>query len=479
MTDGILFACPAKRLFPYRMIFHEKCLTRFAAILCLGTIAACHAADWPRFGGPNGTGVSLETNLARVWPAEGPRVLWTVDVGEGFAGAAIRDGEVYLLDRVPDTQDVLRCLDLASGHELWKVACDAPGGLPNNGSRNVPTVDEQYLFTVGPFGHFRCIDRKTHQVLWNKHLVNDFKDSQIDISQAPTNRADTLRRAQVPMWGMTQAPLLHRDMVIVAPQTQKTGMVAYEKATGKIRWRSEYIGRNWYSHVSPYLATLCGVDQVIMLAQPSDPEKSPDDAPPSNITSIDPNTGAILWKTQTPRPHKIPIPQPLQIGEDRLFISGGFKLGSIIYQVTHTADRWKVKIAAQNQIVTPHIQSPAFYKGRIYITSFKEHGATQTGLVCMGLDGQPLWQTGPGLQFDAGGYILADDLAFVMHGKTGVLYMLGLSDGGAQVLGKARMLEAKHGNVWAPLALSDGKLIVRDQYQMKCLDVRNPGAPSR
>ena len=77
------------------------------------------------------------------------------------------------------------------------------------------------------------------------------------------------------MWGLTQAPLIYRDLVIVAPQTQKIGVVAYEQATGKVRWTSGYIGRNWYSHVSPYLATLCGVDQVIMLAQPSDPEKSP------------------------------------------------------------------------------------------------------------------------------------------------------------------------------------------------------------
>lgn len=458
------------------MNFSERRLTIFAAFLCLCTIATSHAADWPRFGGPDCTGTSPETNLARAWPAGGPRALWTVDVGEGFAGAAIRDGEVYLLDRVPDTQDLLRCLDLASGRELWKMAWDAPGSLPYNGSRNVPTVDEKSIFALGPFGQFQCIDRKTHQILWSKHLVNDFKVPEIDIPQAPTNRAETLLRAQVPMWGMTQAPLLYRDLVIVAPQTQKTGLVAYEKSTGKIRWRSDYIGRNWFNHVSPYLTTLCGVDQVIMLSQPSDPEKSPDQAPPSNITSIDPNTGVILWKTQSPKPHKLPVPQPLRIGEDRLFISGGFKLGSIIYQVSHNADRWDVKIVAHNQAVTPHLHSPALYKGRIYITSLKEHGATQTGLVCLGLDDQTLWQTGPALQFDAGGYILADDLAFVMHGKTGVLSLLELSDAGAKLLASAKVLEAKNGNVWAPLALSDGRLVVRDQHQMKCLDVRTPGA---
>lgn len=463
------------------MNFSEKRLTIFSAFLWLCILATSHAADWPRYGGPNCTGASLETNLAHAWPEAGPQVLWTVDVGEGYAGPVVRDGEVYLVDRVEDKQDLLRCLELASGRELWKVAWDAPGKYAENGSRSIPTVDEGVVFVAGPLGEFQCIDRKTHQIVWSKHLVNDFKDPEIDISQAPTNREDTLRRTQVPMWGITQAPLLYRDLVIVAPQTQKVGLVAYEKATGKVRWRSEYIGRNWYSHVSPYLAKFDGVDQVIMLAQPSDPEKSPDDAPPSNISSIDPKTGVILWKTQSPKPHKIPIPQPVQIGEDRLFITGGYNMGSFILQVSHTEGEWAVKLQAHNPKATPKLQSPVLYKGRIYLTCFKDQGGNQNGLVCLGLDGQPLWQTGLDLQFDSGGYLIADDLAFVLHGKTGVLYMLGLSDVGAKVLGRARVLEAKHGNVWAPLALADGKLLVRDQNQMKCLDVRNlsAAAPTR
>ena len=51
--------------------------------------------------------------------------------------------------------------------------------------------------------------------------------------------------------------------VIVAPQTQKVGLVACERATGKIRWRSAYIGRNWYSHVSTCLARFGGIEQIM------------------------------------------------------------------------------------------------------------------------------------------------------------------------------------------------------------------------
>jgi outer membrane protein assembly factor BamB len=395
-------------------------------------------------------------------------MLWSVPVGQGYAGAAIRDGMVYLLDRDGEAQDVLRCLDLNTGRELWRLGFAAPGKLPEPGSRNVPTVDEQYLFAVGPFGQFYCVDRHTHRPVWSAHLVDDFKDPEIDRAEPPDGSKDRLARTQVPTWGMTQAPLLYRDLVIVAPQTQKVGVVAYEKGTGKIRWRSGYIGRNWYGHVSPSLARLGDVEQVIMLAQPSDPEKYP----PAIVSAIAPDSGQILWKTQTPGPLKIPMAQPLPLGEDRLFITGGYRLGEAILQVTRTNGQWNTRVLLHNKDAVGHIHSPVLYRGHIYLTSFKEHGATHTGLVCLDLDGRVLWQTGPELRFDNGSLLLVDDMALVMNGKTGELHLFAVSPAGGKLLAKARVLDDK--KPWAPMALSDGKLLVRNLEILKCLDLKNP-----
>jgi outer membrane protein assembly factor BamB len=430
------------------------------------------AADWPRLGGPNGSFVSSETNLARAWPTNGPRVLWSVEVGPGFAGPAARAGKVYLLDRPDNQRDALRCFSLEDGREEWRLACDAPGSLPYNGSRNVPTVDERFIFAAGPFGQFYCVDRQTHAIVWAKHLVNDFKDLEIDRSEAPTNRADKLARAQVPSWGLTQAPLLYRDLVIVAPQTRKVGLVAYEQGSGKIRWQSGYIGRNWYSHISPTLARLGGVDQVIMLAQPSDPEKAPANAPPAMISGTDPATGRILWRATTPGPHKIPIPQPLPIGGDRLFITGGYGMGALMLQVVQTDHQWSAKALFHTKAVAAHIHSPVLYRNRIFVSSFKEQGASQSGLVCLDIEGQTLWQTGPALQFYDGALLFADGLALAMNGKNGRLHLLEISTPGGRLLAQAEVLKGP--NVWAPMALADGRLLVRDQQQLKCLDLRQP-----
>ncbi|MCB1127278.1 MAG: hypothetical protein KDM81_12325, partial [Verrucomicrobiae bacterium] len=174
------------------------------ALLTAGLLL--QADDWPRLGGVEGRGYSTETGVARTWPKDGPSMLWSVEVGTGFAGPAVYDGRVYLLDREADRADVLRCLALESGQELWRETTDAPGRLEYDGSRNVPTVTPDFVFTVGPFGHFRCYDRKTHAPRWSCHLVDDFKDPDIDHPEEPQTRAETLARTQLPRWGMTQAP---------------------------------------------------------------------------------------------------------------------------------------------------------------------------------------------------------------------------------------------------------------------------------
>jgi hypothetical protein len=175
------------------------------ALVALAPLPA-PGADWPQFQGPGASGISPETGLARSWPEGGPPALWTLQVGTGFGGAAVQGGEVYLLDRLGDTQDALRCLDLATGRELWRFAYDAPGELPHPGSRQVPSVADRLVYTVGPFGHVQAVDRRTHRSAWSRHLLNDFGGG------------------KVPEWGFAQCPLVYGDTVIVAPRRPRSAL---------------------------------------------------------------------------------------------------------------------------------------------------------------------------------------------------------------------------------------------------------------
>jgi outer membrane protein assembly factor BamB len=110
----------------------------------------------------------------RSWGADGPEVLWTVSVGRGFGGPVIKDGKVYLLDRDDKVGDNLRCLDLSNGKELWNFAYDAPGSAMFPGSRSVPIVEGNKVYSCGHNGDVYCIDINTRKPVWNKNVWTDF-----------------------------------------------------------------------------------------------------------------------------------------------------------------------------------------------------------------------------------------------------------------------------------------------------------------
>lgn len=429
----------------------------FGLAVWLAVGQAAYAADWPQFQGPGAAGVSAETGLACAWPEGGPKVLWTLDLGEGFGGAAVRDGKVYVLDRVPGTKDVLRCLDLATGKEEWTFAYDAPGDLEHNGSRQVPCVDEKYVFIVGPFGHMHAVDRATHKAVWSHHIVDEFTAAG--------------EKPKPPTWGVTQCPVIYRDTVIVAPQTAKTGLVAFDRETGKVRWTSPPVGPNGFCYVTPTLVKLGGTDQVIVLAN-----KDPGKWLAANVISVEAATGRILWQIETWKPYKLPISCPVQTAEDRLFVSGAYGIGCFSLKVARDGEKWSATYAFKdNTNCVAHIASPILYKGFLYAQSFDIHQSrNQNGLVCLDLEGNLKWKTGPDVLFDAGAVLVADGLIFVLHGKTGELSLAEASPDGYKPLARAKVLPGEGGKVWAPMALSDGKLILRDLHQMKCLDVRKP-----
>ena len=172
------------------------------------------------------------------WSNSAPEIRWQQPLGSGFAGAAIAKSKVYLLDRVDGMQDVFRCFDLESGEELWHYAHNDPGTFDFNGSRATPAVDNQNAYCVGPMGTVYCINLLTHQLVWSRNFRKDFN-------------------AEVPIWAFSQSPLIYKDLVIVAPQVETVGVVAYYKNTGKIAWQTSRLSPE-PGYSSPTLASIDG-----------------------------------------------------------------------------------------------------------------------------------------------------------------------------------------------------------------------------
>ena len=121
-------------------------LTRREWITAIGAApllpAAPAVSDWPQFRGPDRNANCRETGLARKWPASGPRVLWTVPVAQGYAGAAIVAGRVYHHDYDEAKSEwCVNCRSLADGKLVWQFR-EAREIRPNHAiTRTVPAVD--------------------------------------------------------------------------------------------------------------------------------------------------------------------------------------------------------------------------------------------------------------------------------------------------------------------------------------------------
>ena len=398
------------------------------------------AADWPQYLGPDRNSVSVEKGLLRSWPESGPEVLWTVPLGEGFGGPAVSKGKVYVYDRVDDRANVLRCLDLLTGKEEWTFSYEAPGSVSYDGSRSVPAIDGSRVYVCDVFGNFHCIDTKTRKALWKKNIWTDFS------------------KKEIPKWAIAQNPLVYKDMVIIASQTEEAGLVAYDKVSGNVIWKTSGLPGD-AGYVSPVIVKINDEDHLVMISA------SRSEGSEGAVCGFNPEDGNFLWSYIWKC--KTPIPNVTEIGNNRLFVTGGYRAGGALIQIDKKGKYYAAKEIMFSKEFGTHVHPALFYKGYLY--SQCTNNQVREGFMCMDLEGSIKWKTGKNPNFDKGGYILADDMIISSDGEK-MLYLIEPTPEEFRVLAKAELLETKQ--AWAPLALSDGKLLIRDQKQMKCVVVK-------
>lgn len=441
----------------------KKTRIHFTAAILFSGLFILQAQDWPQYQGPTRNGISNQKGIIKEWTTRGPEVLWTTDVGIGFGGPVIKDGKAYLLDRDDKTGDMVRCFDMVTGKELWSFKYDAPGSVSFPGSRSVPAIDENRLYTCGPYGDLYCIDINTHKPIWNKNIWTDFGGTNI------------------PTWAISQCPLVYGDLLIIASQAPQAGVVAYNKLNGELKWKTAPVGGVGY--VSPAVVKIGGEDQIVMISamERSRPGGSGEQPAPKKgmVTGINPSTGEILWDYSGWQ-CVIPIASAFDAGEGRILITGGYRSGSVMLKVEKKAEGgYNVTELFKNAEFGAHTQPPVLYKGNFYAQCSTNE--SKYGLVCMGMDGQTKWKTNREPAFDKGGMIVADGLLICTDGLT-KLYLVEPDPSAFRPIVSAELLRENVSGTenaasgaavqnWAPIALSDGKLLIRNQKTLMCIKI--------
>lgn len=392
---------------------------------------------WPQFRGPNRDAISTETtSLARSWSTGQPRELWATDVGEGYAGAAILNGRVYVMDYDRDhKQDALRCLSLADGREIWRYAYPVPVKRNHGMSRTVPVVTDELVVAMGPKCHVVCLNSATGELLWGLDLARQFG-------------------ATVPPWYAGQCPLIDNGAVILAPGGDDALLLALEPQTGKVLWQTPNPHAWKMTHSSVMPMEFSGQRMYVYCAS-------------KGVVGVSAKDGSILWETPDWKISIATVPSPLILDGGRVFLTGGYNAGSLMLQLTNDNGRFMARtvLKLEPEVFGATQHTPVLHNDRLY-------GVRADGkFTCLTLDGKVVWTSGSGRQFGLGSFILADGLILALN-DSGLLRLIEATPQKYTLLAQAQVLKGRES--WAPLALAGGRLIVRDLTRMVCLEVGRP-----
>ncbi len=388
--------------------------------------------SWPQFRGPDRTNVApASERITRGFGASGPEVLWRITLGEGHAGASVLKGRVFVVDYDRAKQeDAIRCLSLADANqELWRYSYTNPVKRNHGMSRTVATVTEDYVVAIGPLGRVTCLRMATGEFVWSTDLVKDWG-------------------ATIPDWYAGQCPLVDGGRVILAPGGRAL-FVALDIATGKPVWQTPNPDHRAMTHGSVAVMTVAGRRLYVY----------------SSLTAavcVDAQSGELLWSLPEWTVKFANVPTPLAVDE-RVLFTGGYDAGAMMCRVCLAPPRADVLFRHKADVFGAEQQTPILYKDHIY-------GVIQGGqLACMDLEGKVLWTSGSTHRFMLGPFLIADGLILALNDETGMLYQIEAAPEGYKELAHAKVLKDR--NAWAPMALVNGKLILRDSTEMICIRV--------
>ena len=411
------------------------------SVLLYTGILTTRATEWPQWRGPNRDGVSNEVGLLKEWSSNGPKVLWKIELGEGFSGISVFRGRVYTMFSKGNDEFVV-CLNATDGEEIWRFRSDKNyhEGQGGNGPRATPTIDGDLLFTVSAHGKLYALNAASGQEVWSHDLQRKFG-------------------SKMPRWGFSTSPLIEGDLLLVEVGGKgEKSIVAFNKNSGDVIWSSH---KDKLGYSSPIAITVNEVRQIICFTG-------------TKLVSVSPTDGAIYWQYPWKTGYDVNAATPVFIPPDKVFISSGYDKGAAVLQMrvflSPDDDRAATEQISENQ---GKVRIKEIWKNRKMKNQFSSsvlhenylYGFDNSILKCIEADtGEEQWKT---RGFGKGTVILADGHLIILSDK-GKLGLAEATPAGYVEKASAKVLS---GLCWTVPTLANGKLYMRNEEEMICLDM--------
>ncbi len=400
---------------------------------------------WPRFRGEDFDNISKSpVKLIDNFGSDGPKILWSKELGEGHSGAAIYEGLVYILDYDEEERaDILRCYSLLDGKEMWVRGYNLNIKRNHGMSRTIPAITEDYILTMGPMCHVMCLDRETGDFRWGLDVAQEYE-------------------SEIPLWYTGQCPLIDDGKAIIATGGNAL-MVAVDMETGEKLWETPN-PEGWkmsHSSVMPYsfggrkMYVYSAIGALVGVAADGD------------------DAGEILWQT-TIWNHSVVAPSPVCMPDGKIFMTAGYGAGSMMAQLSENNGEFSIEVLSKyppRDGLACEQQTALYWNGHLFGIVPKDGGPNRNQLVCVHPDNpqEMVWTSGSENRFGLGPYFIADGKMFILN-DDGTLFIARPGTERYIQIDQVKVIEDGH-DAWAPFAIANGYLIMRDATTVVCIDL--------
>jgi outer membrane protein assembly factor BamB len=386
------------------------------------------APYWPAFQGPRGDNVSDENGLLRVWPADGPPLLWTAQgIGQGYSSVSLARGLIYTAGNIND-QSVVTALDL-QGTIRWQTPAGGAWTGSHPGTRSTPTIDDDRIYFQNPLGELFCLEAANGKVIWNVNVLERFGASNIT-------------------WALAESILVDGRHVISTPGGPQTTVVKLDKMTGETVWQSPSAEGDPTGYATPTLVEYMGKRLILTFTGKA-------------IICVDADTGKLYWRFPHETSYDVNALKPI-FHDGQVFVSSGYGSGSRMLKVKVTGDQVEVEEIWTNQDLDNHHGGVLLRDGYLYGSKYGRDWA------CLEwVSGRTVYsERGVG----KGSLTCADGMLYTLSEKLD----MGLVAADAkrfEVVSRFRLPSQGDGPSWAYPVVCGGRLYLRHDNNLFCYDV--------
>jgi outer membrane protein assembly factor BamB len=322
-------------------------------------------------------------------------------------------------------QEVAAAYDVETGRELWKHSWNAlfQESMGGDGPRATPTWDDGLVYALGATGELHVLEDGSGKLVWSKNILAD-------------NGAQNLQ------WGMSNAPLIVDEKVVVLPGgPDGKSVVAYHKKSGAPLWKAL---DDRQSYTSPMLVTLGGRRQILVVSA-------------SRALGLT-TDGKLLWEYPWQTQYDINSAQPIVVGPNRFFISAGYGHGAALVELAEAGAGYQARTVWSNNRMKNKFNSSVLHEGHVY-------GLDEGILACVDVNtGDLKWKGG---RYGYGQLLLASGHLVVLTESGDLVLVKAAPDQHREI----SRFEAISGKTWNVPAIAGGRLLVRNETEMACFRI--------